>query len=53
MHRKPDIRAEFDVEVHDPRVDRRLVLAAVLALSRYQSNDLRPEIADVTGNPFE
>lgn len=53
VHRKAGMRAEFDVEVHDPRVDRRLAIAAVLALSRYESNDLRQEIADITGNPFE
>lgn len=53
VHRRPGVRAEFDVEVHDQRVDRRVVLAAVLELSKHESNDVRAEIADITGNPFE
>jgi hypothetical protein len=53
VHRRAGVRAEFDVDVSDPRVDRRLVLAAVFQLSQHESNDVRSEIADITGNPFE
>jgi hypothetical protein len=52
IRRRAGVRAEFDVDIHDERVDRRVVLAAVLGLARDESNDLRSEIADITGNPF-
>jgi hypothetical protein len=51
--RATGIRASFTVTVHDTRVDRRLILACVVALNRYESADLRQEIVDLTANPFK
>jgi hypothetical protein len=53
VRRRAGVRATFEVTVHDPRVDRRLVLAAVVNLSVHESGDVRQEIADITGNPFD
>jgi hypothetical protein len=53
VSRRAGIRARFTVTVHDQRVDRRVVLASVVALSHYESNDLRQEGVDLTANPFK
>ena len=52
VRRRTGVRGEFEVDIHDERADRRVVLAAVLGLARDESNDIRSEIADITGNPF-
>jgi hypothetical protein len=53
VSRATGIRARFTVTVHDPRVDRRLVLAAVVGLNRYASSDVRQDVVDLTANPFK
>lgn len=53
VSRHAGIRARFTVAVHDPRLDRRLILAAVVALSERESGDLRQEAIDLTANPFK
>jgi hypothetical protein len=53
VSRRAGVRARFTVIMHDPRLDRRLVLATVVALSQYESNDLRQEAVDLTANPFK
>jgi hypothetical protein len=53
VSRRTGARARFTVTVHDPRVDRRLVLASVVALNQYESSDLRQEAVDLTANPFK
>ncbi len=52
ISRSGGVRARFAVTVHDSRVDRRLVLAAVVALNRFESSDVRQEAIDLTANPF-
>jgi hypothetical protein len=53
VSRHTGLRARFTVTVHDPRLDRRLILAAVVSLNRYASSDLRQDIVDATANPFQ
>jgi hypothetical protein len=50
--RKAGLRARFTTTVHDPQIDRRLILAAVVGLNQYESADLRQEAVDLTTNPF-
>jgi hypothetical protein len=52
VSRSGGVRAKFAVTVHDSRVDRRLVLATVVALNRFESSDVRQEAIDLTANPF-
>ncbi|GDY33093.1 hypothetical protein [Gandjariella thermophila] len=51
--RSAGVRARFTVTVRDPRLDRRVLLACVIALSLYESADLRQQVADFTANPFK
>jgi hypothetical protein len=53
VSRRAGIRARFTVAVHDPRLDRRLVLAGAVALSEGESGDMRQEAVDLTANPFK
>lgn len=53
VSRHAGIRARFTVTVHDPRLDRRIILATVVALSKHESSDLRQEGVDLTANPFK
>jgi hypothetical protein len=53
VHRPAGVRARFEVEVHDARAGRRVVLAAVAELNRSESGDPRQEISDLVGNPFD
>jgi hypothetical protein len=38
--------------VHDPRIDRRLILAAIVGLNQYEAADLRREAVNLTTKPF-
>lgn len=51
--RATGLRARFTVAVYDPRIDRRLVLAAVVGLNQFESSDVRQEVVDLTANPFK
>ncbi len=52
IKRKPGVKAEFETQIHDQRLDRRLILTATLSLAQTESNDIRAEITDIPGNPF-
>jgi hypothetical protein len=52
VRRTAGMRARFAVNIHDDRIDRRLVLATVVALSRWESGDVRQEFIDLTANPL-
>lgn len=51
--RRAGLRAGFTVTIHDPGLDRLVVLATVVALSTYESTDFRQEAVDATANPFK
>ncbi|MFF4361647.1 hypothetical protein [Streptomyces sp. NPDC001604] len=50
--RRAGVRAEYEVTVHDPRVNRLLILAWVLHFNEHHSVDVRKTAVDLTTNPF-
>ncbi|MER5642267.1 hypothetical protein ABT095_35660 [Kitasatospora sp. NPDC002227] len=51
--REAGVRASYTVKVHDPRIDRVLLLACLVHFNTYGTTDLRKGIVDVTANPFK
>ncbi|OKH99798.1 hypothetical protein A6A06_22255 [Streptomyces sp. CB02923] len=51
--RHTGIRARYSVEVHDPRVDRLLVLACIAHYNRFVAADPRQFTSTLTANPFK
>ncbi|WP_158702115.1 hypothetical protein [Kitasatospora sp. MMS16-BH015] len=51
--REAGVRASYTVTVHDPRIDRVLLLACLVHFNSYGTTDLRKGIVDVTANPFK
>jgi len=53
LTRRVGVRAHYGVRIHDPRVDRLLVLACVAHFNTYASVDPRKAVVDTTANPFK
>ncbi|MEV5569683.1 hypothetical protein AB0L06_06520 [Spirillospora sp. NPDC052269] len=53
LARHAGVRATYTVKIHDPRLDRLLVLAALVHFNRFGTSDLRQSVVDVTANPFK
>lgn len=51
--RQAGIRTRYKVRVHDDRVSRLLVLAAVVRFDRWDNADPRKDISEMTRNPFK
>jgi hypothetical protein len=51
--RQAGVRATYRVRIHDPRIDRVLVLACLHHFNTYGTTDLRKEIVELTSNPFK
>ncbi|WP_441246527.1 hypothetical protein [Kitasatospora sp. McL0602] len=51
--RHAGIRATYTVKIHDPRLDRLLVLAALVYFNSNDTSDPRADIAGLTANPFK
>lgn len=51
--RQPGIKTRYTVRVHDDRVSRLLVLAAIRRFDRFDNADLRREVTEMTVNPFK